>query len=208
MFAGAVGLLNQYLLSNGKISKAGLGNINPTLYHLWQTSPAVFHDITSGNNIVPRTVGTTNCTTGSLGYSTTSGYDQVTGIGSADLNQLFGNWTGVVSSLGTTTVLTANPATVNQGASTQLTATVRPASGTAVPTGTVSFASGSKTLGTAALTVSGSTATGSLSVSSSNLSPGNNTLTATCAGNTSFGGSSGSAVVTVTAPTTISQSMA
>jgi subtilase family serine protease len=201
MFAGAVGLLNQYLLNNGKISKAGLGNINPTLYHIWQTSSGVFHDITSGNNIVPCTVGTTNCTTGSLGYSTTPGYDQVTGIGSADLNQLFGNWTGVVSSIGTTTVLTANPASVTQGASTQLTATVRPSSGTALPTGTVSFASGAKTLGTAALVASGSAATGSLTVSSSNLALGNNTVTATYAGNTSFGGSSASAVVTVTATT-------
>ena len=200
MFAGVVGLLNQYLLNNGKISTAGLGNISPTLYHLWQTSTGVFHDVVSGNNIVPCTVGTTNCTTGSLGYSAGPGYDQVTGLGSVDVDRLFTNWSGIVSSVSTTTSLTASPASIAQGASTQLTATVRPVSGTALPSGTVSFTSGAATLGTAALASAGSAATAAVTVSSSSLALGNNTVNATYAGNSSFTGSSASAVVTVTAP--------
>src|SRR5439155_1126952 len=47
-FAGIVALLNQYLVSTGKITKPGLSNINPNLYRLAQVSPGVFHDVTTG----------------------------------------------------------------------------------------------------------------------------------------------------------------
>jgi subtilase family serine protease len=197
-FAGVLGLLNQYLLKNGKITQAGLGNINPTLYHLAQTTGSVFHDITSGSNIVPCTVGTPNCTTGSLGYSATAGYDRVTGLGSADINNMFANWSSLVSSTGTTTALSANPSTILSTASTVLTARVSPSSGTAAPSGTVSFTTGSKSLGSAALTASGLSSTGALSVPASSLVSGANAIVATYSGSTSFGGSSGSAIVTVT----------
>ncbi len=53
-FAGIVALLNQ------KVGSSGLGNINPTLYSLAST-PGIFHDITTGNNIVPCTQGSTGC---------------------------------------------------------------------------------------------------------------------------------------------------
>ena len=136
-FAGVVGLLNQYLLKKGTLAKAGLGNINPTLYQIAASTTTVFHDITTGSNIVPCTVGTKNCTTGTLGYSAGIGYDQVTGLGSADISKLVTNWTGIVASTGTTTSLSAAPASITQTASTQLTATVHAASGSAVPSGTV-----------------------------------------------------------------------
>ena len=48
-FAGIVALLNQKTGSNG------LGNINPTLYSLAASAPNAFHDITTGDNIVPCT---------------------------------------------------------------------------------------------------------------------------------------------------------
>ncbi len=195
VFAGVLGLLNQYLLRAGKIQTAGLGNVNPSLYHLWQTTTGVFHDVTTGSNIVPCTNGTPNCSTGSFGYSAGAGYDQVTGVGSADINQLFENWTGsIVSSVSTSTQVTASPSTIAQNASANLTATVRPASGTAVPTGAVVFASGSKALGSASL----SNGSAALTVAASALTVGPNTVTATYAGNTSFTGSSGSTNVTVT----------
>ena len=57
-FAGMVALLNQYLLASGKITKPGLQNINPNLYHLAQVNPAVYHDVTVGTNIVPCKIGT------------------------------------------------------------------------------------------------------------------------------------------------------
>jgi len=195
VFAGVLGLLNQYLLSSGKTQTAGLGNINPTIYHLWQTTTGVFHDVTAGSNIVPCTTGTPNCSTGSFGYSAGAGYDQVTGVGSADINKLFGNWTGsIVSSVSTSTQVTATPSTVAQNASTNLTATVRPASGSTLPTGAVVFTSGSKALGSASLTNGSVT----LPVAASALTVGANTITATYAGNTMFTGSSGSTSVSVT----------
>ncbi|HWF91856.1 MAG TPA: S53 family peptidase [Terriglobales bacterium] len=58
-FAGIVTLINQATASSG------LGNINPTLYNLAASTPAAFHDITTGNNDVPCTVGTPDCTASS-----------------------------------------------------------------------------------------------------------------------------------------------
>jgi subtilase family serine protease len=106
-FAGIVALLNQ------KTGSAGQGNINPTLYALATSSPSAFHDVTSGNNIVPCTAGSKDCTNGSLGYSTGAGYDQVTGLGSIDTFNLASDW----QSSGTTAApadfqLTASPTAV------------------------------------------------------------------------------------------------
>jgi subtilase family serine protease len=195
-YAGVMGLLNQYLLSKGTLSKAGLGNINPTLYHLAQTSSSIFHDVTTGSNIVPCTVGTKNCTSGSLGYSAGAGYDMVTGLGSLDVYALANGWSGSVSSsTGTSTTVAANPTTFAQNSSTVLTATVKPASGTTTPTGTVVFTSGSTTLGSASL-VSG---VAMLTVPGSLLGLGTHTVIASYGGSATFGGSSGSTTVSVTA---------
>jgi hypothetical protein len=84
-FAGILALVNQYQVANGLQTQSGQGNINPNLYSLAQTSPNIFHDITTGNNVVPCTVGTPDCSSsGTLGYSAGPGYDLVTGLGSVD----------------------------------------------------------------------------------------------------------------------------
>ena len=67
--AGIVALLNHYLVSTGVQSQAGVGNINPALYRLGQSTPGVFHDVTAGNNAVPCAVGSPNCTTGTMGIA-------------------------------------------------------------------------------------------------------------------------------------------
>ena len=90
--AGIVAVLNQYLVAKGVISSPGLGMINPMLYQFSQTSPSAFHDISSGNNEVPCAVNTPNCTTGSFGYAAIPGYDQATGLGSVDANNLALFW--------------------------------------------------------------------------------------------------------------------
>ena len=88
-FAGILTLLAQ---------KYGpLGNVNPTLYNLASTHPSVFHDITSGNNIVPCTLVSVlssdiGCTTGSFGWDAQTGYDLATGLGSVDGYALYTNW--------------------------------------------------------------------------------------------------------------------
>jgi subtilase family serine protease len=89
-FAGILVLLNHYLASFG--AQPGLGNINANLYALAQAVPGIFHDITTGNNIVPCQNGTMNCSTGSFGYTAGPGYDQVTGLGSIDAYNLVTNW--------------------------------------------------------------------------------------------------------------------
>jgi subtilase family serine protease len=195
-FAGIVTLLNQYLVANGIQAKVGLGNINPTLYHLAATASSVFHDVTVGNNIVPCTSGTANCTTGLLGYSAGVGYDLTTGIGSVDANSMVTLWSSLTASVGSTSTLVASPTGI---ASTTLTVTVKPDTGTTTPTGSVTFSAGAKTLGTVTLVASGGTSTAALTVSGSSLATGSNTITASYGGNGTFNGSVATAVVTVTA---------
>ena len=92
-FAGVVALINQQTPS------AGQGNINYILYPLAASSPAAFHDITSGNNEVACTTGSTGCLAGAspIGYVAGIGYDQATGLGSVDVNNLVTAWTSVSS---------------------------------------------------------------------------------------------------------------
>jgi uncharacterized repeat protein (TIGR01451 family) len=92
VFAGILAVVEQYQISQSFQTTPGLGNINPTLYQLAQNAAGVFHDVTTGNNIVPCTVGTTDCTTGSFGYTAGPGYDLVTGLGSVDAWSLATSW--------------------------------------------------------------------------------------------------------------------
>ena len=92
VFAGIVALLNQYLVSTGAQSTPGLGNINPALYHLAQTTSGVFHDILAGNNLIPCNAGAPNCSNGNLGYNAGTGYDMATGLGSVDAYNFVHQW--------------------------------------------------------------------------------------------------------------------
>ncbi len=99
-FAAVVALLNQQ-------TKNTQGNINPALYALASFSTDAFHDITSGNNIVPCRVGTPNCgTNGQMGFTAGTGYDQVTGLGSIDTYNMILEWNGDFR-------LTASPTTLS-----------------------------------------------------------------------------------------------
>ena len=51
--SGILAILNQYQVAKGYQKKAGLGNINPQIYRLSQAAPSAFHDIVTGNNMVP-----------------------------------------------------------------------------------------------------------------------------------------------------------
>lgn len=95
-FAGILALINEATSSNG------LGNVNPMLYSLAanNSSNNAFHDVTSGNNKVPCTAGTTNCPSGttSIGFSAGAGYDETTGLGSLNVANLISAWMGVAPS--------------------------------------------------------------------------------------------------------------
>jgi len=191
VFAGILTLLNQQL---GNLPPAGLGNVNPTLYKLAQT-PAnnVFHDITTGDNIVPCTKGSPNCPVSlKYGYTAAAGYDLVTGLGSIDVNNLLANWN--VGKVATTSVLGVTPITITAGSSqaVTLTAVVSPNSGSGTPTGAVAFLlNGTTPAGTATL----SKGSASLSYTPTSLKAGTNTFTAAYGGDVNFVNSKSSAVM-------------
>jgi uncharacterized protein (TIGR03437 family) len=93
VFAGIATLMNHYLVSNGLQAAPGVGNMNPRLYALAAAAPHVFHDVTTGNNIVtPCSSRTRTCTAEPIGYNAGPGYDQVTGLGSVDAYSLVTAW--------------------------------------------------------------------------------------------------------------------
>jgi subtilase family serine protease len=132
--AGITALLAQ---KEGK----GQGNLNPELYAQAKSSPSAFHDVTvatsavSGckvttpsmcNNSVP---SPTALTGGQAGFLVTAGYDEVTGLGSLDVNKFLATYinsstkapiatTGADSALTATGVTLAGTVNPN-GAATQ-----------------------------------------------------------------------------------------
>jgi subtilase family serine protease len=102
-FAGILAIINQATQSIGQ------GNANQTLYNLAVSTPSAFHDITTGDNKVPCTPpGTANCpSSGVIGFSAGSNYDQATGLGSINAFNLVTAWSGFVS--GGSFSLTAQP---------------------------------------------------------------------------------------------------
>lgn len=204
-FAGIVTLLNQYVVTKGVQSSAGLGNINTKLYALAQTAAGAFHDITVGNNIVTVTCGARarNCTPGSYGFNAGTGYDEATGLGSIDVNSFFTAWSGgsVSSPRATPSVtVTAAAASITSSGSTTLTAIVSSTNG-GTPTGTVSFSYNGVGLGTATLSGSGGSATASVTVSGTQLAVGSDSITAQYSGDASYSPAGASITINITAAT-------
>ncbi len=96
--AGVFTLMNHYLVSTGIQKQAGLANVNPALYRMAQSTPAAFHNVTQGDNIVPCAVGSPNCATGTIGYNAASGYNSATGLGSVDAANLIHQWSNAAPS--------------------------------------------------------------------------------------------------------------
>lgn len=199
-FAGIMALVNQ---------KTGQrqGNVNFGLYAFAKSetfsncnssggtsgssgnTTCVFNDITKGNNSVPCTGGSTNCSkttsggfgvlssNGSPAYAAGTGYDLATGLGSINVKNLIGAWTTQAQ---TATVVGSSVLSVTSGGSVTLTATVSSGSNSSQgPTGTVQFLSGGANLGAAATcTPAGATSsvgascTATLSTTLSALPPG------------------------------------
>jgi subtilase family serine protease len=109
VFAGIAALINQQI-------GAAQGNVNPRLYQLAAASTDVFHDITSGDNKVPCTAGTTDCPNGGqIGYSAGPGYDRVTGLGSVNAFNLVQQWGMFKISLSASTLTLTAGTTANVG---------------------------------------------------------------------------------------------
>jgi len=160
-FAGVMALVDQKMsLSTGPNNSARQGLANYVLYPLaaaqqtantacnasTTTLPAsacVFNDVTVGNNAVPGEVG---YGTGTASYQATAGYDQATGLGSLNVENLVNNWASATFRP-TTTTLTLNgvaggnstPVPIAHGATVTVAITVAASSGTGIPTGDVSL---------------------------------------------------------------------
>jgi subtilase family serine protease len=209
MWAGYLALVNQQAVENGKST---LGFINPTLYTtgLGSTYTSNFHDITSGSN----------------GYSATTGYDLATGWGSP-------NGSGLITTLagsGTASfTLSDSPSsvTITQGGaagtstitvndlngfngSVTLAASGLPSGVTAVfnPTSTTTTstlsltASGTATTGTVTVTITGTSgglmATTSLTLTVNSEASPNFTVGASPSSVTVSQGGNGTSTITVT----------
>jgi hypothetical protein len=128
------------------------GNINPTLYSMFQSTPSVFHAMKAGTNTVDCASGSPNCGgsgnltdgSGGLAYvATTSGYNAATGLGSVDVKSLIADWAAPFTQPTTTTFTLTSP-----GTSTPLTtfvhgttvqANIGVTSGAGTPTGDVAI---------------------------------------------------------------------
>jgi subtilase family serine protease len=204
-FAGILALVEQKLGNT-----TGLGNIGPTLYGFLNgpTYSSVFHDITSGSNSVPCTQGTLNCPSGgSIGYNAGTGYDQASGIGTIDVNQLINGWssvtpTGTGSTIGagiTTTALTTSSqlCAVTSG-TLALSVTVTGSISGTTPTGTVQFFVDNVAVTGSTTSLTSGVATYALSTSS--LASGGHTISAVYSGDGNYAGSKG----TLLAPSSLS----
>jgi len=180
-FAGVAALLNQYLVSSGAQSSPGLGNMNPKLYSLAQSSPDIFHDIVAGDNIVTVTCTppNRNCGATAVGFSTGTGYDSVTGLGSVDTYKLVTGWNGAGSgpAAKASIKLLSNLNTLSATDVVYLIATATNPTGV-TPSGSVQFQANGTSLGSANLVGSAGTATATLSVSGSQLPQGSPVITA------------------------------
>jgi subtilase family serine protease len=159
-FAGVLALFNQATGSNG------LGNVNSTLYSLAGSAASSFHDITSGNNQVPCVIGSPNCTTGTMGYSAGTGYDQASGLGSIDVYTLATKWPGY--STNPNYSVSANPTSVDVSSGQSGTSTI-----------TVQATGGFSGTVTLSCSVSSSTAKMGCTVSPSSVSLSSTTTSAT-----------------------------
>ena len=204
-FAGIAGLINHSLVQSGA-QGAGLGNINPKLYSLAQTVPGVFHDTTTGDNMVtvacPRR--SPNCIAVPVGFSAGTGYDQATGLGSVDVTALVSGWSNgnIVPRTSTSSIsLLTNLTKVAGNQVVVLIATVESAAG-ATPGGAVTFKANGVSLGSVALTGSAGKATAMLAVQSTQLPQGSARITALY----DAGGSSGSLSTSLTVSVQLSGS--
>ena len=192
-FAGILAMVEQKTSSR-------LGLPAQTLYTLYGTAPAAFHDITVGNNSVPCTNGSLDCVENTAGYdfesgyNTTTGYDLATGLGSVDATKLVNAWssaTGSDTATVTFTSISPNPATTIE--SITVVVTVSGSDGT--PTGTVTLTGGSYNSGAQTLASGSYTFT----IPAGDLPIGNSdTLTANYSGNSTYATATNSATETVT----------
>ena len=146
MIAGVQALINQknggrqgnpnfhyYPLANADYLSGACQSVLGTATSVTVTLPSAtcnFHDVVSGSNIAAQ-----NATdTVGLGFFAAAGYDEASGLGSLNINNVATNW-NTINLKATTTDFTLTPLTSTHGTSLAFSATVSATAGT--PTGTV-----------------------------------------------------------------------
>ncbi len=150
-FAGILALVQEKTAGGKTGTSARLGQAAKDLYDLYNGghSPAIFHDVTVGNNSVPCASGTPDCKADAAsqlfltGYDTNAGYDLATGLGSIDATQLITYWGSAIGTAAPSVTVTPASSNVNSSASLNVTVMVSGASGT--PSGTVTLSGGGYT---------------------------------------------------------------
>jgi subtilase family serine protease len=209
-FAGIMALVEQQTGSRQ-------GNANYVFYKLAaqnscasKSAPAascVFYDVTGGTIAMPCAAGSPTCTTKTAGdafgvlsgFSAGAGYDQATGLGSVNANNLVKSWSSVKFTPSTTalTLNGGNAVNVTHGASVNVSVSVKPTS--PEPTGDVSLiaAQGSNSFGFDTMTLANGSASGA-----TNMLPGgaSYSVQAHYAGDGTFGGSNSNSVTVTVNP--------
>ena len=217
-FAGIMALVNQK-------TGARQGNANYILYKLaagtgnscnsstvaLTGNSCLFYDITKGNNSVPCVAGSPNCGTapsggfgvlvdshGNPAWTTTTGYDMATGLGSVNANNLVNGWGTATFAASTTTLTTLTPVTITHGTKVNFSVTVAAKSAGGTPTGDVALmgSPGGKPLGIDFATLSGGVASGTTYL----LPGGSYNVTAHYEGDQTFGGSDSSGIAVTVSP--------
>ena len=208
-FAGIIALIDQ---------KTGerQGNANYVLYRSESClsnapSPScLLYDVVNGNNSVACTGGSHNCTntrtsadqfgilvdpqnSSSPAWTTTTGYDLATGLGSVNATNLVNSWTSATFAPTTTMLTNLSPTTITHGQPINVSITVTSKSGT--PSGAVALTGGpSSALGIVTFSLASGNASGT-----TNLLPGGTYgVTAHYGGDGAFGSSHSTPPVQVT----------
>ena len=157
-WAGFMALVNQQAVEAGNAPQGGIGFINPSIYQIGSGSnySAEFHDVTAGNN------DTENQPTW---YNAVTGYDLVTGWGSANGQALIDQLAGPQVP-GFWIQSSSSTVSVNQGTSSSTTITVSDAGGftgnvtlaitSTLPSGVTAVWGTNPTSGTSVLTLTAS----------------------------------------------------
>jgi hypothetical protein len=178
-------------------SLAATGKVNIVIVPVGQASPTYPLSFALAGN--PATGSATISTLPVGSYNATATY-----AGDSNFTTASGTLSApqVVNQVQTTTALAATPAQGIAGKPVAITATVTPASGTAVPTGTVTF---TDTFNGATVTLGSAialTKTGTATINPATLAPGTHSIVATFSGDTDDAGSSATLSLIVVQATT------
>jgi subtilase family serine protease len=165
----------------------------------------IFHDVTTGSNAVPCDGGTLNCDSTTVGeygvltgYSAETGYDSASGLGSVDVTNLVNHWNDFTQAA-TATTLSLSATTSTFGSPVNISVSVKPATGSGTPSGTVALLTdstlpGAVGAGTVALT------SGSYTGTISSLPGGSYDVSARYGGDSSFATSTSASTKITVAP--------